>query len=438
MNFFIYCLYILTNCIFIYFCFTNLQVNNIKKIYKILLFFYLITITLFFYHTFGQNLTPIVIVGSAIIITVSDRKHALTNVFLSLTGYLIYVLTNYLFSFCFEILGFSSNKFFDKHPFTTVLLIGLATFFTTFYLGLYLRKKTFTLGFSFPSGFAFLLLLEVLICTAIFIFNIVYGAKYSYPKEIIFFNGTLVIAFFIATMIVFYFVVHLIRKNYNLQLQQKEASQLEEYTNKLENINQEMRVFRHDYMNILSTMNGYLMNNDMPSLRAYFEERILPKGQILSDNNILISRLSMIKIPELKGILYEKLVTAVNLDLAVKLEITEEIEKLEMDTLDLAIVIGNFMDNALEASAVSYAHSLTVLFMKLPDHIHIIIENSTEESISLEELASRDYTTKKGHSGIGLYHVKEILKRYPNVHHDILYQNGIFQQSLKIYQNQKG
>ena len=40
----------------------------------------------------------------------------------------------------------------------------------------------------------------------------------------------------------------------------------------IESINNEMRKFRHDYVNILTTMSEYIREDDMPGLRQYFNE----------------------------------------------------------------------------------------------------------------------------------------------------------------------
>ncbi|MBC8832103.1 ATPase, partial [Escherichia coli] len=65
----------------------------------------------------------------------------------------------------------------------------------------------------------------------------------------------------------------------------------------------EMRVFRHDYVNILSTLVGYIDNNDMPGLKYYFENNIVPINKTIESNNYKISLLQNIHVIELKGLL---------------------------------------------------------------------------------------------------------------------------------------
>ena len=56
----------------------------------------------------------------------------------------------------------------------------------------------------------------------------------------------------------------------------KEIENYYKYTLQIEKINNEMRKFRHDYVNILSTLSDYIREDDMEGLRKYFNEEIIP------------------------------------------------------------------------------------------------------------------------------------------------------------------
>ena len=89
----------------------------------------------------------------------------------------------------------------------------------------------------------------------------------------------------------------------------------------------------------------------MELLKEFFELKILPASRLLVDKEAVIARLSNIKILELKGIIYGKLVQAMNLDLNIILEITDEILQIDTDLLVLSRVLGIYLDNAIEAAA---------------------------------------------------------------------------------------
>ena len=58
---------------------------------------------------------------------------------------------------------------------------------------------------------------------------------------------------------------------------------------KIESINNEMRKFRHDYVNILSTMSEFIREDDMPGLRQYFNEQIVPMKDNLQTRSLKLN-----------------------------------------------------------------------------------------------------------------------------------------------------
>lgn len=136
---------------------------------------------------------------------------------------------------------------------------------------------------------------------------------------------------------------------------------------------------------------------------------------------------------ELKGILYSKLVSAMNQDLNITLEIQDEIDLISMEMLDLATIVGIFMDNAIEAAKESEMKDLIILIVHNPESITIVISNSTDEtSIELDRIYEKEVSSKKGHCGLGLYSVNETLGNYDNVIHSTNFKNNIFTQKIEI------
>ena len=143
--------------------------------------------------------------------------------------------------------------------------------------------------------------------------------------------------------------------------------------------------------------------------------------------------MSNIRLLELKGILYSKLVVAMNQELDITLEIQDEIESVSMEMLDLSMVIGIFMDNAIEASMDSHMRNLVILIVNNPESVLIIISNSTNDTaIKLDHIYEKDISSKKGHSGLGLYSANMILGKYDNIIHSTNFEDNTFTQKLEI------
>lgn len=201
-----------------------------------------------------------------------------------------------------------------------------------------------------PRKLQRLFLLQLLLCVGVMALNFIYGEAIGFPTHVLTFNGILISIFSLFTIILFYNLYTLLQENYELSMKQKELEISADYTQRMESFYDEIRTFRHDYRNILSTMQYYIDEGEMNSLKRYFEEKILPSGDALSSDGFLLGKLHLIKIPAIKSLLYTKLITALNQKLNVTLELTEEISEIAMDELDLSRILGIFLDNAREAA----------------------------------------------------------------------------------------
>ena len=83
-----------------------------------------------------------------------------------------------------------------------------------------------------------------------------------------------------------------------------------EYTLQIESINNEMRKFRHDYVNILTTMSEYIRENDMDGLKTYFNDNIVPMKDNLQMNSIKINGTDNLKVRAIKGLVTTKILQA--------------------------------------------------------------------------------------------------------------------------------
>ena len=69
---------------------------------------------------------------------------------------------------------------------------------------------------------------------------------------------------------------------------------------------EEMRTFRHDYKNILCTMEDYIDAGDIRSLKDFFHDEILPTSDALPGRDFVIGRLGAIHVRPIKSILHDR------------------------------------------------------------------------------------------------------------------------------------
>lgn len=164
-------------------------------------------------------------------------------------------------------------------------------------------------------------LLNLFLCFAILALNILYGDYVNYPPEMIHFCILLFGCYFLCNNLLFFLIYRVTKKEAQLQQQLHDQEQLAVYTKELEKINQSFRSFKHDYMNILLTMDEYLKTRQYDALTSYFRKQILPAGCGLNEVHAQTSVLSNLQIPEIKGLLIGKCNYAISKNLRLQLTI---------------------------------------------------------------------------------------------------------------------
>ena len=263
------------------------------------------------------------------------------------------------------------------------ILHALLCILPCLFIGNRLHRKLVTDQNVIPPRIQLLLFLEVTICSCIFLINIIFGSLLHYPTDILLFNGILIFCFAAANVLIFLMLYNTLQANKKLELQAREQENLTHYMTQLENHYQDIRRFKHDYLNILSTITGYIQENDMDKLRNYFDSNIATSSSILLNQDDTLARLSLIKVTEIKGLLYTKMVQAMNCQLDVSFELTQEITELSTDLLTLSRVLGIFLDNAIEAASETEQKRFHIAIVCKAHSVIFHIENSTKQLLFL-------------------------------------------------------
>ncbi len=254
----------------------------------------------------------------------------------------------------------------------------------------------------------------------------------GYSTKVFTYHGVILGIFLLSILILFYLLYKLLQENHKLKAHQKEQNTLQDYAKKMEDFYEEFRIFRHDYKNILSTLTYYIETEDLPQLKIYFEEKIVPYGETLFANKYVLGKLHMIRIPSIKSILYSKLAASLNKGLSLNLELTEPLTDIFIDELTLSNILGIILDNAMEAAIVTSEKRISIAVICTEESLLFSFTNSTLPiEVPVSKLYEKGYTTKENHDGLGLYTVKKISDSLDNVSYIAQY-NGLFHQILEI------
>lgn len=232
-----------------------------------------------------------------------------------------------------------------------------------------------------------------------------------------------------------YFLDKMLNKEYFQQKKQlkeeyMQINSMKEYINQIEDLYLNIRSFKHDYINILSSFHSYINEHNYEGLEKYFSREILPAGLSLAFEDSVYGRLGFIQVPEIKSIVYTKILCAKKQKINIMTSIKEKIDYFPMNTLDLVRVLGILLDNAIEASILTNEKFLSITFFKDAEDIYIQIQNSSLHIDNVEELYKTGASSKGEGHGIGLYEVRRIVNKYSNILLNTEYNNFIFSQQL--------
>lgn len=218
---------------------------------------------------------------------------------------------------------------------------------------------------------------------------------------------------------------------YKRKLQEIEAYY--EYTLRIESINNEMRKFRHDYVNILTTLSDYIREDDMPGLRKYFDEHIVPMKDKLKTRSIKMNGIEKLKVREIKGLITTKIIQAQEKRIPISIEVPDEIDRIDMNTVELSRIIGIIVDNAIEASENLEEPLINIAFIDNDESVTFIVMNKCSDDIpKIHELFEQGFSTKGDNHGLGLSTLKELTDSNENVLLDTVIENGYFVQKVEI------
>ncbi len=417
---------------------TNMCFERLKFLHKFVVFLCCTTIYFLMLRSTGiwSNIIAFILVYLFIVFL---QKHPLFNALGMALNYILGVSVNYIIITILHLLGLGTDflhesmlRYFFFNVMQACIMHSVTYPAGQFYRKL-IREKLIPLSENGnKKKILYLISLEIILCGLIFVFNVVFGNYIGYTSPVLLFNGTLFFLFFLSTGIIIWQLNKTMQEDYELRARIAQAESLSEYADRLENLYQEIRGFKHDYMNILSSMYSYLEEERFDELKQYYQEKLLPDGRKLVSEDDCIGRLSNMKIMELKGLLYTKVLKAADCRLHVTVDIPETITEINMDIPDLVRILGIFLDNAIEAALPTSERELYIGILCNGEQDYLRITNSSLPITNIPELFMDGYSGKSEHSGIGLHEAKTLLDRYPQALLNTEYKNGSFTQLLQL------
>lgn len=246
------------------------------------------------------------------------------------------------------------------------------------------------------------------------------------PIEFIFFNFIFLLAYFCLS---FYSLAKIMK----LVTTTKKLESAEEYNKTLHILHDSVRGFKHDFDNIVTTIGGYIKTNDMDGLKSYYSQLEEDCSKV---NNLYVLDPDIINNPGVYNLITAKYNEALEKGIKVNLTVLLDLNDLHMKIYEFARILGILLDNAIEASSECDEKILNIVFRNESKNNRniILIENTyKDKDVDIEQIFNKGVSGKQNHTGLGLWEIRQILKKNNNVN---LYTNKnekYFSQQLEIY-----
>ncbi|HEL1995529.1 TPA: GHKL domain-containing protein [Streptococcus suis] len=322
------------------------------------------------------------------------------------------------FIFDIDIVTLNSSPLFN-----ILLTLLLVPFYTIFFKGLGIESKNLqvdTLNQDFKKVFiglnvffiTYFLIIRSMIQLEIAIEN---GLNLKIDTYFIRTN-VLLIYFILFTVSMLYLNYQKKEKQENeiQELKDKQLADLGRYSRHVESLYKEIRSFRHDYTNILVSLNEAIKEEDIVAIRTIYHEVIADSDRKFYDGKYDIARLSNIQNPAVKSLLSSKMLEAQKKGIAISVEVDAEIEPPALELIEFITILSILLDNAIDAAEQCVNGNIVFAYFQEDDRKIVVVENTTvEDKVSTSHIFEYGHSTKGDSRGIGLANVKAILDNYP-------------------------
>ena len=248
------------------------------------------------------------------------------------------------------------------------------------------------------------------------------------PSFIIFINIASLIAYFVIS-------IYSIVSSSKLEITERDLEGANLTIHSLRVLHDTVRTFKHDFDNIINGIGGYIANDDMDGLKEYY-------NQLLQDchktNNLYSLSPDVINQPAIYNILATKYYVADELNIQIDLDIFLDLNEIEkhMKIYEFTRILGILLDNSIEASKDCEEKLIKVSFRKedTKHRIIVAIENTyNNKDVNIDKIFDKGFSSKERNTGLGLWKVRQILKRNNNLNLFTTKNDTFFKQQFEIY-----
>lgn len=195
-----------------------------------------------------------------------------------------------------------------------------------------------------------------------------------------------------------------------VKAQEETIAQQQAHMELLEELQGEIRAFRHDFTNLLSGMALSAQEGDVEAIQEFMRRTSGYFDEKLGSEIRQMEGLSNIQIYPVRSLISTKLNLMRQRHIQVTLEIMKPVTGVRMPIEDLLRCQGILLDNAIEAASEKEG-KIHVILLQDVGELFIAVANNYDVQPNLGALSKSGYTTKgKGH-GTGLSSYRKMVSR---------------------------
>lgn len=312
------------------------------------------------------------------------------------------------------------------YRYTYIAIIFLIIITITFIFKKHKFKLQFSENIDKKSRNIILLNLFIGIITLIFQSITLFYYVDKLPVIITFFS-------FVSLFLYFGISIYSLTRIFKLILTTQKLESAEEYNNTLRILHDNVRGFKHDFDNIVTTIGGYIKTEDMEGLRNYYLQL---EDDCQRVNNLYILNPEVVNNDGIYNLLTKKYYEAESKDIKVNITFLLDLNTLNMKIYEFARILGILLDTAIEASSECEEKIINIVFRNDPNNFRqlVLIENTfNDKNLDTDKIFEKGISGKENHTGLGLWEVRKLIKKNNNINLYTSKSDKYFSQQLEIY-----
>ena len=233
------------------------------------------------------------------------------------------------------------------------------------------------------------------------------GVAYNIERNQNVIGNIIFFIFIMNTAFIINFIIVVLYLNYNQEIVTNAKFKINYYDELMIQFKKhidEVKKLRHDFRNHILVMSVLIKDKRYEELSNYIKK-------MFYEEQIVISRLIITGNPAMDVIINNKLNKSIMLNIKVHTNIYVS-QGLKIDEFELVVVLGNILDNAIEATCkLEESMRYIKIFIRYYDKKTLTISVSNTYDGKNRFLESKTSKEDKENHGIGLRNVKEVMKR---------------------------